>query len=63
MQFDQPRIPTALTLSMAFDDGVIAVFYKHDAPMNLASRLGYRMKPEEARKLAAALTAWADKQP
>jgi hypothetical protein len=62
MQFNQPKIDTAVTLSMSFEDGVISVFFKHDAPVNLASRLGYRMRPDEARKLAVELTAWADKQ-
>ena len=63
MQFDQPKISGALTLSMAFDHGVISVSYKHDPPISLGARLGYRMRPDEARKLAAALTEWADKKP
>jgi hypothetical protein len=63
MQFDQPPIPSTLTLSMSFEDGVMAVFYAHAPPVKLGAKLGYKMNKDEARKLAAALTAWADAQP
>jgi hypothetical protein len=48
-----------VTLKVSFDEstGVIKVGYS--TTINLASSLGYRLTPDEARTLAGALEAYA----
>jgi hypothetical protein len=63
MELTQQPHPTEVTLKVSFDEttGVIKVGYS--TTINLASSLGYRLTPDEAKSLARALDAFAQRKP
>jgi hypothetical protein len=65
MQTAQPSVKTELLLSLSLDDanGVLAISVGHAPPVNMSTTLAYKLTAEEARRLAASLTTWANAQP
>jgi hypothetical protein len=61
MELTQQPHPTEVTLKVSFDEttGVLKVGYS--TTINLASALGYRLTPDEAKSLAAALSKYASR--
>lgn len=61
MQLAKPKVDTSFVLSLDFDEktGAIIIATTHAPPVNLRTALGYRLTPDEARSLSAALSAWA----
>jgi hypothetical protein len=58
MQLAKPQIPTSLLLTLDFDEknGALAVATAHAPPVNLHTKLRYKVTRDEARALAVALT-------
>jgi len=61
MELTQAPRPTEITLKVTFDEETGVLFVGYTTATNLASKLGYRLKPEEATQLARALDAFAAK--
>jgi hypothetical protein len=60
VKLEQPPVTNTMHLSLVFDeaDGVIRIETKHP-PLKAAFTIGYKLKGDEARALAAALREWA----